>query len=210
MIQVTQQINDVRRTVGDRHLEAGEAKVVTISQAYDTGIEDLWEAVTSAERIPRWFLPITGELREGGRYQLEGHAGGTISRCERPTGFAATWEYNNEVSWIEVRLTPEGDGRTRLQLEHVAHVTAELWERYGPGATGLGWELCLWGLANHLTDPTTALDPKDGPAWMASPEGREFMRLSADAWARAAVAGGDDPEAARAAAERTYAAYTGA
>ena len=27
--------------------------------------------------FPRWFLPISGELRLGGRYQLTGNAGGT-------------------------------------------------------------------------------------------------------------------------------------
>lgn len=210
MIQVKQQISDVRRTLGDRRLEAGEAKVTTMSQVYDTDAEDLWEAVTSAERIPRWFMPITGDLREGGSYQLEGNANGTISRCERPHGFAATWEYNGEVSWIEVRLTAEGDGRTRFELEHVAHVAAEFWDRFGPSATGLGWDLGMLGLAGHLTDPAAAIRPEDGPAWMMSPEGKEFMRLSVDAWAQLAVAGGEDPEQARAAADRTYAAYTGA
>jgi uncharacterized protein YndB with AHSA1/START domain len=210
MIQVKQQINDVRRTLGDRHLEAGQARVATISQVYDTTAEDLWEAVTSAERIPRWFMPISGELREGGTYQLEGNASGTITRCDRPHGFAATWEYNNEVSWIEVRLTPEGEGRTRFELEHVAHVSAELWDQYGPSATGLGWDLALFGLANHFTDPATAIRPEDGAAWMTTPDGKEFMRLSADAWAQLAIGNGDDPEQARASADRTYAAYTGA
>ena len=30
------------------------------------------------ERIPRWFLPVSGDLRLGGRYQLEGNAGGEV------------------------------------------------------------------------------------------------------------------------------------
>ena len=81
--------------------------------------------VTNPERIRRWFLPVSGDLSEGGHYQLESNAGGTISHCEKPRGFAATWEYDEDVSWIEVRLTPEGDGRTRLELEHVAHVADE-------------------------------------------------------------------------------------
>src|SRR6202022_2008108 len=69
MIDVTEQINAVRRTVGTRVLEAGEARVVWISQAYDTDAADLWDACTNIDRIPRWFLPITGELRLGGHYQ---------------------------------------------------------------------------------------------------------------------------------------------
>ncbi|MEU7901401.1 SRPBCC family protein [Actinoplanes sp. NPDC049118] len=209
MPDVQQQINSVRRTVGTRHLEAGEARISTISQVYDTGIDDLWDAVTSAERIPRWFMPISGELREGGKYQLEGHAGGTISRCDAPHGYAATWEYGGDVSWIEVRLTPEGDGRTRFELEHVAHVAQEFWDQFGPSATGIGWDMGLHGLAMHLTDPGSAVDPQAAMAWMLSDEGKLFSRLSSDAWAAVAIADGTDPVVARDRADRCYAAYTG-
>ena len=95
MIDVKEQINAVRRTLGERTLEAGAAKVLTISQVYDTGIDDLWDTVTNPERIPRWFLPISGELRVGGRYQFEGNAGGTITAATnrtptRPPGSSAS------------------------------------------------------------------------------------------------------------------------
>jgi len=46
-------------------------------------------------------------------------------------------------------------------------------------------------------------------AWMASADGREFMRLSSDAWAEADIAAGTDPQRARTLADNTYAAYTG-
>ena len=82
MIDVTQQINAVRRQVGTRVLEVGEARTVTVSQSYDAAIEDVWDACTNPERIPRWFLPITGDLRPGGHYQLQGNASGTIERCD--------------------------------------------------------------------------------------------------------------------------------
>ena len=108
MIDVREQVNAIRRTLGTRVLEAGEARVQTISQVYHTDLDDLWDVVTNAERIPRWFMPITGELKEGGHYQLEGNAGGTITSCDRPRGYAATWEFDDKVSWIEVRLDPEG------------------------------------------------------------------------------------------------------
>src|ERR1700756_100371 len=99
MIDVTQQINAVRRRVGTRVLEAGEARTVTISQTYAAAIEDVWDACTSAERIPRWFLPVSGELKLGGRYQLEGNAGGTIEGCDPPKSFSATWEYGGQGGW---------------------------------------------------------------------------------------------------------------
>ncbi|AGL18069.1 SRPBCC family protein [Actinoplanes sp. N902-109] len=209
MINEEQQINDVSRTVAARTLPEGEARVATISQVYPTDLEDMWEAVTSAERIPRWFLPISGDLKEGGHYQFEGNAGGTITRCDKPHSFEATWEYNNEVSWVTVRLTPEGDGHTRFHLEHVAHVSAELWEQYGPSATGIGWDMGLMGLANHLSaEKRPELDPGAAMTWMVSDEGKQFMRMSADSWAGAAIAAGDDPASAHASADRTYALYT--
>jgi len=209
MIDVDHQISAVSRQVGSRMLAAGEARVVTVAQTYDTTVDDLWDACTNAARIPRWFMPVSGELRLGGRYQLEGNAGGTIERCDPPNGFAATWEYGGEVSWIEVRLTPQDRGRSRFQLEHIAHVDDERWPEYGPGAVGVGWDLALLGLAGHLS-PAPALDPADGPAWMASEEGRRFISASSERWFDASVAAGTDEAAARAAADRTTAAYTGA
>lgn len=209
MIDVRQQINSVRRTLGHRTLEAGDARVSTISQVYDTGIDDLWEVVTDPERIGRWFLPVSGELKQGGHYQLEGNAGGTVTSCDKPRGYAATWEYGGEVSWIEVRLTAEGDG-TRFELEHVAHVKDEWWAQFGPTATGLGWDSGLLGLANHLADPAAQrLTAEQLMAWVATGEGKLFYRLAADAWKDVAIAGGEDPEAAQGQADRGYAAYTG-
>ena len=208
MIDVTHQLNAVQRTVGSRTLAAGEARIVTVSQTYDAPLDDVWDACTNIERIPRWFLPIAGDLRLHGRYQLTGNAGGTIERCDPPHSFAATWEYGGEVSWIEVRLSVTSDGRTRFELEHAAHVDDTRWAEFGPGAVGVGWDLGLVGLAGHL-GAGAVIDPADGPAWVASPEGREFMTRTSEAWCAAHIAAGMPEAEAKAAAERTIAAYTG-
>jgi uncharacterized protein YndB with AHSA1/START domain len=208
MIDVIHQINAVRRQVGSRVLEAGEARVVTVSQRYDAPLDDLWDACTDAERIARWFLPISGDLKLGGRYQIEGNAGGTIERCDPPKGFAATWEYGGEVSWIEVRLINEPEGGTRFELEHTAHVDDERWAEFGPGAVGIGWEMGLLGLGLHLSAPDATVR-EAGAAWAVSDEGKQFMSLSSQRWCEASVAAGTDPADARAAADRTTAAYTG-
>jgi uncharacterized protein YndB with AHSA1/START domain len=210
MVDVKEQISQVRRTLGSRALEAGEARVMTISQVYDTDILDLWDIVTNPERIPRWFLPVTGELKEGGHYQLTGNAGGTISKCDKPHGYAATWEYGGQVSWIEVRLSPSDSGEgTLFELEHVAHVQDEFWDTYGPGATGVGWDLGMYGLATYISTPESPLDPEAMANWHTTPEGQTFMRSSSDLWAAASVADGTDPAAAKARADRTYGFYTG-
>lgn len=207
MIDVKHQISEVRREVGRKVLEAGEARVITLSQSYHGALDDLWDACTNPERIPRWFLPISGDLRLGGRYQLEGNAGGTIERCDPPNSFAATWEFGGQTSWIEVRLTAEPGGRTRLELQHVAHVGDELWAQFGPGAVGLGWDGALLGLALH-TSGGESMDPARAAAWMASDEGRQFYELSSQQWCQASIAAGTPPAEAQAAAERVTAAYT--
>jgi uncharacterized protein YndB with AHSA1/START domain len=207
MVDVAHQINAVSRRLGTKVLDAGEARVMTVSQTYDTDPEDLWDACTSPERIARWFLPISGELKLGGRYRLEGNAEGTIERCDPPKGFAATWEYGGEVSWIDVRILSDADGTARLELEHVAHVSDELWAMYGPGAVGIGWDLGFLGLARHLA-AEPPMDAEAAMAWQLSDNGREFVRQSSDRWYEASVAAGEDEQSARAAADRTTEAYT--
>lgn len=207
MIDVTQQINTVRRTVGTRTLDAGEARVVTISQSYDTDAADLWDACTNIERIPRWFLPVTGDLRVGGQYQLEGNANGTILTCDPPRAFTSTWECGGDVSWIEVQITSEGSHRSRFELQHISHV-GDHWEEFGPGAVGMGYDGALIGLAIHMSTGKS-VDPGFGEQWTASDDGRRFMKLSSEAWYEANVAGGADAEWARSAADRCLAAYLG-
>ena len=210
MIEVTHQISAVQRQLGTRVLEAGVARVLTMSQSYATTPDDLWNACTNADRIKRWFLPVSGDLAVGGRYQIEGNAGGTIERCDRPKSFAATWEFGGEISWIEVSLSPEADGTTRLRLEHIAHVDDTRWAEFGPGAVGIGWDGAFMGLANHLSQGGETVDPQEAAAWMASEDGKLFMTLSSDRWREASVAAGTDAEAAKTAADRCLAAYTGA
>lgn len=209
MIDVTQQINAVRRRVGARVIEAGEARVVTVSQTYDATVEDMWDACTNPERIPRWFLPISGELRLGGRYQIEGNAAGTIERCDPPKGFAATWEYGDGMSWIEVSLSTDPDGRIRVQLEHLATVGDDQWDEFGPGAVGIGWDMAIMGLALYMSSAHPG-DPQEVNAWMASDDGKRFLTLSSEHWYEADVAAGADKAKARSAADRCAVAYTSA
>jgi uncharacterized protein YndB with AHSA1/START domain len=200
----------VTRTVAHRDRDGRPVRAVIAARTYDTTVDDLWDAITSAERLPRWFLPVTGDLRLGGRFQLTGNAGGEILACEPPRHLAVTWEFGGKVNWVDVRLAPDGvDGASaRLELEHVAPAD-EFWDQYGPGAVGVGWDMALfYGLVTHIASGA-AVDPKDAEAWFASEAGRAFVRGSSDDWARAHAAGGADPEAARGAGERTTAAYTG-
>src|SRR3984893_19112152 len=106
-MDVARQIGAVVREVGSREHEGRPARVVVATRTYDSDVEDVWDALTNAERIPRWFLPVTGDLRLGGRYQFKGNAGGEITRCEPPRLLAVTWEFGGSVSWLTVQLADD-------------------------------------------------------------------------------------------------------
>jgi uncharacterized protein YndB with AHSA1/START domain len=181
-------------------------KIAIARRTYPTGQADLWDALTSADRIPRWFLPVSGELKVGGRYQLEGNAGGIVERCDEPESFAVTWEFGGMVSWLRVTLVPDGQ-RTTLELAHEAHVDPGMWGQFGPGAVGVGWDLGLMGLGLYI-ESGAPVDPATAVTFPASPDGAEFIRRAAAGWADAAVEDGDEPGPAHEAAERTVTFYT--
>ena len=89
-----------QRSVSSVTRDGNAAKAVTLTRSYPTAIDDLWSALTNSERIPRWFLPITGDLNLGGRYQFEGNAGGEIRECNSHTYLSVTWEWQDDVSWL--------------------------------------------------------------------------------------------------------------
>jgi uncharacterized protein YndB with AHSA1/START domain len=207
-IDIAKHIGAVSREVASRDVEGRPARVVVATRTYDTTADDVWDAITNAERIPRWFLPISGDLRLGGRYQLQGNAGGEITQCEPPRHLAVTWEFGGNVSWVTVRLADDPNGGTRLELEHVAHVPDEMWNQYGPGAVGVGWDMALVGLAEHIATGA-AIDRQAAEAWPTSENGKQFVTRASDDWSRASIAAGTDETAAKGAAKRTTAFYTG-
>jgi uncharacterized protein YndB with AHSA1/START domain len=210
MIDVIRQIEAVQRELDTGHIAAGDGRAVRLRRTFDAGIEDVWDAVTNPERISRWFLPITGDLHVGGRFQLQGNAGGEVVACERPHRFLVTWvpmETGSpaDVSEVEVRLTRDGELRTTLELQHTAVVPEEMWPVYGPGAVGVGWDGGMLGLALHLEGGADVGDPI---AWQLSEEGRDFFTRSSEAWGAANVAAGADPDVAGQGVKNTTAFYT--
>ncbi len=201
------QIDAVERAVATDTRDGQETKSVVLSQTYPVPLADLWDACTRAERISRWLMPVTGDLREGGRYQLQGNAGGTVVECVPQERIRLTWEFGDlGVSWVVATFAEARDG-SMLEVEHIAHVD-ERWGEYGPGAVGIGWDMMLLGLSMHLTTGEH-LDEEQAMAWTMSAEGLEFMKRSLASWVDAQVAAGEDPTQAEAAAERCLAAYTG-
>lgn len=205
MKDLIDELDRAQRGVGTGQLPAGEAQVVTITRHYDADVDDVWDAITTPERIARWFLPVSGDLREGGTYQLEGNAGGEIRVCDPPRRLLVTWIFGEppgpeDSSMVEARLDPHADGGTVLTLEHVAVFPPEMWDQYGPGAVGVGWDLALIGLTAHLA----GVELGDPATLESDPAMRACMTASASAWGDALRASGaDDDTVARTTAETT-------
>lgn len=160
-----------------------------IRREYDARIADVWDAITNPERLSRWFLPVTGDLREGGTFQLRDNAGGEIRRCEGPRLLAVTWAYGDApASDVEIRLS-ETAGVTTLELYHAPVAeTIDFGGRdidpvlndaeTGVWGVGAGWEMGAIALASYLKGEF----PADPAAAEMSPELIEAANRISLAW----------------------------
>lgn len=182
----------------ERTVEAGNR--IVLRRRYEAAVADVWDACTSPERVARWIGPVSGDLRVGGSFQIEGNASGRILRCEPPRLLRVTWVFGETpVSKVELRLSSDGDG-TLLELEHAGRD----WEGFGPGGIGVGWDLALLGLGLHLSGRA----PGDTDAAASSARVRAFIVTSATAWAAAFEASGASAAQAAAATRQTLDFYT--
>ncbi|GAA3065038.1 SRPBCC family protein [Actinokineospora globicatena] len=194
MIDIAAQIGATGREV----TEADGLVRVLLTRDYDAAPADVWDALTDPERLLRWFLPITGDLGVGGRFQLEGNAGGEILHCEPPTRLKVT--FGDATSLVEVRLVESGP-RTRLELEHTVPV-AFAGSAAGSLFVGPGWDGAVLGLALYL-----AGEIADDPVAAAnSLQTQRFNLASIEAWVAASTgaATAEEIEAGRVAAFAQY------
>ena len=111
--------------LGSLHTVDGEG-VVRIEDVFDTGIDDLWAALTEPGRLAHWFGEVDGTLTQGGEFRvhilLAGERKGTIEACEPPHHLRVTMRDPDpqpgqpQQTVLETHLTAEG-ARTRLVWE---------------------------------------------------------------------------------------------
>lgn len=154
----------------------------TIARTYPAPPDEVWSALTEPGRVAAWFYPLSGDLRRGGTYQLEGSMGGRIRRCEPGRRLEVT--FGMKQSTVDVRLTA-ADGGTRLELAHGVPLALA-----GSGAAALyvgpGWDGALVVLGLHLG----GLPVGDPLALAATPLMAQAHDGAVDAWAKAVVASG--------------------
>ncbi|UJP08867.1 SRPBCC domain-containing protein [Microbacterium sp. KUDC0406] len=114
---------------------------------YATGIDDLWQAITTPERLSRWMVEYTGDLRLGGTWAVAANgdepswATGTITACDAPRSFTTTWHAIEEEPTEVVVTLEEVEGGTRMRLVHTG-IRSIFY--------GAGWQTYLERLRAHL------------------------------------------------------------
>ncbi len=198
-----------------REVENGEREgmpthIVRAVRIYSTSQDDLWSALTEKERVRRWFAEVSGDFERGGRISIKGNAEGEITACGPPELLAMTWEFGGNLSWVAIKIESVDEG-ARLTLEHELPTDEQSevhWDKYGPGATGVGWEMGILGLDAHFSNSSQSLLDA-GAAWVEGAEGKATLRSWAEAWGDAHIRAGAPAQAAKEAAERTAGFYTG-
>ena len=115
--------------------------VVRMEDRLDTGIDDLWGALTDPGRLAHWYGDVEGELSQGGdfrvRIALAGERTGQVEACEPPQRLLLTMRDPDpqpgqpEQTVIEAQLIAEG-AQTRLVWE-TRGMPIELLPAYGAG-----------------------------------------------------------------------------
>ncbi len=178
----------VHRQVARENTDGDEVVRVTMRRSYPTDAADLWSALTEPERIARWFMPISGDLREGGSFQLEGNASGDILTCEPPSLLRTT--FGGPDSIVTLTLTPDGDTATELTLDHVVPLSMAQ-SVAGALFVGPGWDGAFLGLGLYTAGEAVGGDPREAAN---TPEVQKFNVASIERWTTVANEAGAAPE----------------
>jgi uncharacterized protein YndB with AHSA1/START domain len=89
--------------------------IVRIEDRYDTGIDDLWSALTDPGRLARWMGEVEGDLRPGGQFRARFFASGwegtgRVEACEPPRRLLllTTQPGQRDDHFIEATLAADG------------------------------------------------------------------------------------------------------
>ncbi len=99
-----------------RHIAAGEARAAVFTRFYDAPIADVWDACTNPERLARWYVPVSGDLRVGGKFEQAMMGSGEIVACDPPRRLHLA--IGGGADEIELHLSPGEGGGTVLELQH--------------------------------------------------------------------------------------------
>lgn len=133
--------------------------VVRIEDRFDTGIDDLWSALTDPDRLARWYGRVEGDLRPGGRFRLyiesaDLDSTGHVHECEAPRRLSVTTR-ETEESYLRGQGVPPFDASVDATLTADGDQTVLVMEIRGMPLDkiafyGAGWQIHAENLAAYL------------------------------------------------------------
>ena len=128
--------------------------VVRMEDHFDTGIDDLWGALTDPVRLAQWFGELDGELSQGGEFRvriaLSGERVGQVEACEPPQRLLLTMR--------DPDPQPGQPAQTEIEARLIAKdaQTTLVWEERGMPvnllpAYGAGIQIHVEHLADYIS-----------------------------------------------------------
>jgi uncharacterized protein YndB with AHSA1/START domain len=183
-----------------KHLGDGGAQdvyAVEFTCQTQKSLDEVWAALVKPDKIAQWMGPVSGKLAKGGAFQLGDRAEGRITQCEPKRRLAFDLMRGPSRQGVEITFGEDGKGKSKQRViavkitAHVQDLPAGTWDRLGPAALGMGWELLAQALLDYLAGGASAPPRKGGTtAFAASAEGRAFCSAAFEGWRAAALAGG--------------------
>jgi uncharacterized protein YndB with AHSA1/START domain len=177
---------------------AQDAYVIEFAAHTAKSVDEIWGALVKPEKITAWLMPVSGKLAKGGAFRLGDLAEGSISVCEPKRRLSIDLVRGTSRQMIDITFGEEGKGKSKHR-NIVVKITANLadlpegnWQKLGPAALGMGWELVAQALQDYLAGEQAAPRQGDIMAFASSAEGRAFCSEAFSGWRAAAIAGGAD------------------
>jgi uncharacterized protein YndB with AHSA1/START domain len=136
--------------------------IVHIEDRFETGIDELWSALTDPGRLARWYGQVEGNLRPGGEFRARVWASGwegvgRVDVCEPPRRLLVTSKEADapDEEVMEATLTADG-GQTILVLDQRGLPLDQL------AAYGAGLQVHVEDLAAYIAGRDRAAEARWG------------------------------------------------
>lgn len=126
---------------------------------FDTGVGDLWTALTEPDRLARWMAKVEGDLRVGGEFfasfRSMYEAPGRVDKCVPQSRLVVTFEPGTpNENTMSFHLVADGN-QTRLVVEHIGLPADDVLRNYAAG-----WH-------SHLDDLARLIVGQEPGDWQA-------------------------------------------
>jgi uncharacterized protein YndB with AHSA1/START domain len=124
--------------------------VVRMEDRLDTGVDDVWSALTDPSRLALWYGEVEGDFRVGGEYRARLFASswegtGRVKACEPPKRLLVCIKDADEPGENDIEVTLTADGDQTIVAWEERGMPLELLSAYGAGV-----QLHVEDLADHL------------------------------------------------------------